>query len=313
LNFNFWFLIWVGEKRKMGDKLIVRNCRPQDAGDSAAYERLKGGAVFEHLLTKPGYRVDQNLFFAEADEEILGFINVLPELGINRAVLDYAVDPSQNRQHMLPALVKSALIRAKQLGAGAAHLGIPSLDTEPAVVLETLGFKSVRRFCDMQLNISDIDLEHHLDWAYRYFTDGDEAVLSDIQNRCFAGEWGYNPNTVADTAWQLKVRNNCPEDVILALDKGEIIGYCWTESECGREPSTGLPKGRVYMLGVDSRYRGKGLGRQLLQMGLWHLKNRGRELIEITVDTANVAAVTLYHSLGFHLCSETVWYEKCPV
>jgi mycothiol synthase len=108
----------------------------------------------------------------------------------------------------------------------------------------------------------------------------------------------------------LKVRNNCPEDVILAMAGGEVIGYCWTESECGRQPATGEKKGRIYMLGVDSRFRTRGLGRQLLRMGLLHLKNRGRELIVITVDTQNMPAVTLYQSLGFHLCSETVWYEK---
>ena len=78
----------------MPDKLRVRNCRPQDAGDSAAYESLKEGAVFAHLLSKPDYRVDENLFLAEADGVIVGFVNVLPELGIGRAVLDYAVSPS---------------------------------------------------------------------------------------------------------------------------------------------------------------------------------------------------------------------------
>jgi mycothiol synthase len=296
----------------MGHALTVRNCQPQNQEDSAAYESLKEGAVFAHLLSKPGYRVDRNLFFAEADGVIVGFINVLPELGINRAVLDYAVSPSHKITIMLPELIKPALERGREVGAGAAHLGIPSLETELAEVASDLGFKLVRRFCDMQLNISDIDLggAARLDRQHRYFKDGDEAILSDIQNRCFAGAWGYNPNTVADTAWQLKVRNNCLEDIILALDKDEVVGYCWTESECGREPTTGAPKGRIYMLGVDSRYRGKGLGRQLLRMGLLHLKKQGRELIEITVDTENVAAVTLYQSFGFHLCSETVWYEK---
>jgi len=296
----------------MPDKLRVRNCQPQDAGDSAAYERLKEGAVFAHLLSKPDYRVDENLFLAEADSAIVGFINVLPELGINRAVLDYAVSPSYELKALLPELIKPALKRAGELGASVVHLGIPSLETEPAEVASSLGFKPVRRFCDMQLNISGIDLDgaDRLDWAYRYFKDGDEKLLSDIQNRCFAGAWGYNPNTVADTAWQLKVRNHCPEDVILALDKGEVIGYCWTESECGRELSAGSLKGRIYMLGVDSRHRARGLGRQLLRMGLLHLKSQGRELIEITVDTQNVAAVTLYHSLGFHVCRESMWYEK---
>jgi mycothiol synthase len=296
----------------MPDKLRVRNCHPQDEGDSAAYESLKEGAVFTYLLSKPGYRVEENLFLAEIDGAIVGFVNVLPELGIRRAILDYAVSPSYKLETVLPELIKGALKRAKRLGASVAHLNVPSADAEPAEVLSSLGFKPVRRFCDMQLNISDVDLEgaDRLDWAYRYFKVGDEKLLSDIQNRCFAGAWGYNPNTVEDTAWQLKVRNNCPEDVILALARDEVIGYCWTESEGGREPTTGASKGRIYMLGVDSRYRTRGLGRQLLRMGLLHLKIQGRELIDITVDTQNVAAVTLYHSLGFHLCSETVWYEE---
>jgi mycothiol synthase len=296
----------------MPDKLKVRNCRPQDAGDSAAYERLKEGAVFAHLLSRPRYSVAENLFFAEVDGVIVGFVNVLPELGIGRAVLDYMVNPSQKLETVLPHLIKRALERAREMGAAMAALGIPSIDTVPAEILSNLGFRPVRRFCDMRLNISDIDLEGAdlVDWTYRYFKEGDEALLSDIQNRCFADTWGYNPNTVADTAWRLKVRNNCPEDVILALDKGEVIGYCWTGSKCGREPSSGVTKGRIYMLGVDSRYRTRGLGRQLLRMGLLHLKKQGQQLIEITVDTENIAAVTLYHSLGFHLCSETVWYEK---
>jgi len=295
----------------MSDKITIRNWRPQKAEDVDAYERLKDGAVFAHLLTKPGYDIVRNLFFAEVGGAIIGFINVVPELGINRAVLEYAVSPSAELKILLQALIKPALKRTREIGATVAHVSVPSLETAPAEVLTNIGFKPVRRFCDLQLNISEINLEgaDKMDWECRYFKDGDMQLLSDIQNRCFAGEWGYNPNTVEDTAWQLKVRNNCPEDIALALDKGEVIGYCWTESECGVEPSTGMPKGRIYMLGVDSRYRGKGLGRQLLLKGLSHLKKQGRELIEITVDTQNTVAIALYKSLGFHLCRETAWYE----
>ena len=296
----------------MGNELKIRNYQRQETGDAAAYERLKEGAVFAHLLTKPGYSVDLDLFFAETNSIFVGFINVIPELGINRVVLDYAVQLRKNFGEVIPALMKPALNRAKELGAAVAHVGVPALDMEQVIVLESLGFKLVRRFCDLQLNISDIDLgsTERIDWAYRYFRDDDMQLLSGIQNRCFAGEWGYNPNTVEDTAWQLTVRKNCPEDIILALDRDQVIGYCWTESECGLEPSTGVPKGRVYMLGVDKQYRGKGLGRQLLTMGLAHLKKQGRELIEITVDTQNMVAIALYNSLGFHLCRETAFYEK---
>jgi len=134
-------------------------------------------------------------------------------------------------------------------------------------------------------------------------------VLAHIQNRCFTGTWGYNPNAVEHVAWQMKVKGNCPEDVILATDKGEVIGYCWVQVECGQDSSAGKKKGRISMLGVDADYRSRDIGRNLLRAGLLHLKSKGREIIDITVDSQNVVAITLYRSLGFKLHGETVWYE----
>jgi mycothiol synthase len=64
------------------------------------------------------------------------------------------------------------------------------------------------------------------------------------------------------------------------------------------------------MLGMDADYRGRGLGKELLRAGLLHLRNKGQELIDITVDSQNIVAVTLYRSMGFQMHGETVWYEK---
>ncbi len=297
---------------KMHGKLTVRNCHPQEPRDAAAYEQLKEGAVFAHLLSRPDYQVSENLFLAEADGVIVGYVNVLPERGIGRVVLDYGVSPSYKLEAVLRELLKHALKRARELGASFAHVSIPSTEAAQAEVLSNLGFKAVRRFHEMRLDISEVNLEaaDQPDWAHRCFKAGEEEILVHIQNRCFAGTWGYNPNTVDDIAWQLKVKSNCPEDVILAVDEGEVIGYCWTEAECGQDLSTGKKKGRIYMLGVDTDYRNRGLGKKLLWAGLLHLKNKGRELIDITVDSQNVAAITLYQTIGFQICEETIWYEK---
>jgi len=295
----------------MAAKLKVRNYRTQDPKDAAAYERLRKGAVLAHLLSHPYYEADKNLFFAEADGIIIGYINVLPELGIGRVVLDYGVSPSQWPEAVLEELLENALKRAKELGAKVVHLSLPSAEAAQAKVLSNLGFKPVRRFYELRLNITRVNLEtagrpHP---AHRRLEAGEEEALAHIQGRCFAGTWGYNPNTVEEITWQLKVKNNCPGDVILAIDKGEVVGYCWTETECGTGLSIGK-KGRIYMLGVDADYRNRGLGKKLLLAGLLHLKNKSRELIDITVDSQNIAAVTLYRSLGFQLHGETVWYEK---
>jgi mycothiol synthase len=295
----------------MAAKFEVRNYRPHEPKDAAAYGRLRKGAVLAHLLSHPYYEADKNLFFAEANGIVIGYINVLPELGIGRVVLDYGVSPSQWPEAVLKELLKNALKRAKELRARVVHLSLPLAEAAQARVLSTLGFKPVRRFYELRLNISEVNLEAAgcPDFAHRCLEAGEEEMLAHIQSRCFAGTWGYNPNTVEEIAWQLKIKNNCPEGVILAMDKGEVVGYCWTETVFSTDLSIGK-QGRVYMLGVDADYRGKGLGRKLLLAGLLHLRDKGREFIDITVDSQNIAAVTLYRSLGFQLHDETVWYEK---
>jgi len=296
----------------MQTKLTIRNCDPQDSRDRVEYEQLKVGAVFAHLLSRPDYQVSENLFLAEADGVIVGFVNVLPELGIGRVILEYGASSSDRLETVLGELLKCALKRAKELGARVAHLSIPSAEAAQAEALSNLEFKAVRRFYELGLDVSSVNLEavDQSDLESRYLKVGEEALLARIENRCFSGTWGFNPNTAEYIGWELSTRGDCPDDVILALSEGKPIGYCWTEAECGQDLSTGKKKGRIYMLGVDTDYRNRGLGKKLLWAGLLHLRNKGRELIDITVDSQNIVAVTLYRYLGFQLHGETVWYEK---
>ncbi len=296
----------------MRAEFTVRNCNPKDPRDHAAYEQLKDGAAFAHLLSHPYYQADKNLFFVEAAGVIIGYVNVLPELGIGRVVLDYGINPSYRLGLVLAKLFGRALSRAKELGAKFAHVSLPSTETTRAEILSKLGFKPVRRFYELRLDISEANLgaPDRCEWTHSNLKAGGEETLAHIENRCFADTWGYNPNRAEDIAWRLKVKSNCLEDVILAMDRVKVIGYCWTETECGSDLPTGKSKGRIYMLGVAPEYQKKGIGKELLEAGLLHLKSRGREVIDITVDSQNVVAVTLYRSLGFQTWGETVWYEK---
>jgi len=280
--------------------------------DAAAYERLKEGEVFAHLLSRPDYQVSENLFFAEANNVIIGFINAVPELGIGRVILEYGIGSSYKLEVALKLLVDRAMRRAMELGAKVAHVSMPATGATQAEILLSLGFGVVRRFYELRLDASSVSIEadEQSDVAYRHLEAGEEELLAWIENRCFMGTWGFNPNTAEYIGWELSIRGNCPEDVILASSQGKTIGYCWTEAERDQGSSTGKRKGRIYMLGVDTDYRGKGLGKKLLRAGLLHLRNKGRDLIDITVDSQNIVAVTLYRSLGFQLHRETLWYEK---
>ena len=64
------------------------------------------------------------------------------------------------------------------------------------------------------------------------------------------------------------------------------------------------------MMGVDPNYRGKGLGKAVLLAGLTYLKGKEIKLAQLTVDSENKAACSLYKSVGFETRSTTVWYEK---
>ena len=291
----------------MGHKFIVRNYRPQDFGACVQLD-----PTFENRLNRPGYQPSEDLFLADVDGAIVGYLDVTAELGIGRVVLDYWVHPSYSPRPILMELLHRALERARKLGARKAHVSVPSDKLAEAELLLSSGFNEVRRHYEFRLDVSEVNLESadRLNSACRHLEAGGEERLVQIQNRCFAGTWGYNPNTIEDIAWQLGIKGNSPDDVILAWDGSRVIGYCWTVADCGQDLSTGRNKGRIYMMGVLPTHRRGGVGKKLLQAGLSHLKSKGREIIDITVDSKNKAAVKLYDSEGFQLYEETLWYEK---
>jgi mycothiol synthase len=301
-----------GKRAGMHDELTVRSCNPWSPMDVAAYERLKEGAIFAHLLSRPDYQVSENLFFAEANDVVIGFINAVAELGIGRVVLEHGVGSSYKSEVVLERLVDRAMRRARELGAKVAHVSMPATEATQAEILLSLGFGVVRRFYELRLDASSVNIEaaEQSELAYRHLKSGEEELLAWIENRCFMGTWGFNPNTAEYIGWELSTKGDCPDDVILALSEAKVIGYCWTEAKYSQDSSTGKREGRIYMIGVDVGYRGEGLGKKLLREGLLHLRNKGRELIDITVDSQNIVAVTLYRSMGFQLHRETIWYEK---
>ena len=146
---------------------------------------------------------------------------------------------------------------------------------------------------------------------YRLLQPGEEEKLAQIQNSCFEGTWGYNPNSVEEISYHINLASCCPQDVVLACDGDKVVGYCWTRTIY--EADTNERKGQVFMLGLAPDYRGKGIGKEVLAAGLSCLKSRGLRVAELTVDSRNKAACILYRSFGFKVQTSTLWYEKRAV
>ena len=266
--------------------------------------------IAEHL-GRPNYSPEQDLVIVEIAGNTVGYIDLAPELTIGRIILDCWVNPEHRRRGLATKLLVYATRRAQELGAKVAHVNIPQDNVVAKRVLSKLGFSFVRRFLELRLDIakvrwSDID---QTSLQCRHLQLGEEDKLTQIQNRSFEGDWGYNPNTIAEIVYRTNSSHCSPKDVLLAYDGDEVIGYCWTSKIC-EWGTASERKGRIFMLGVGPDYRGRGLGKRVLLAGLAHLKSKGLDVADLTVDSENKIACALYRSVGFEVRARSLWYEK---
>ncbi|HUV56043.1 MAG TPA: GNAT family N-acetyltransferase [Dehalococcoidales bacterium] len=266
--------------------------------------------IAEHL-GRPNCSPEQDLFIVEIDRDIVGYMDVAPELTIGRVILDCWIHPEHRRRGLATKLLSYATRRAQELGASLAHISIPQDNIVAKSVLSKLGFECVRRFLELRLDMAKVS-QQDIDrpaLGWRHLQPGEEAKLTQIQNRALTGTWGYNPNTVEEIMYRTSSSTCSPEDIILTCEGDKVIGYCWTEITGGGGTAIGR-KGRIFMLGADPDYRGRGVGKKALLAGLAHLKGKGLRVAELTVDSENKAACALYQSIGFEVRASTLWYEK---
>jgi len=298
----------------------IRNYRPADFDNYVRFnievEKLgpTGRGVLPQVLgedlSRPNYSPEEDLFIIEVAGNIIGYLDITPELGIGRVILHCLIHPEHRRRGLASRLFGHAVHRTRELGLKTAQVNI-SQDNEVAKsVLSKLGFSFIRRFLQLRLDVTKANWQKADQVALPccHLQRSEEDKLTQIQNRSFADTWGYNPNTAAETVYRTNLSNCSPEDVLLTSDGDKVIGYCWTITT--GEAATGSRKGQILMLGVDPDYRGKGIGKGVLSAGLSYLRSKGVQVVELTVDSSNQPACALYRSAGFKVRSSSLWYEK---
>ena len=293
----------------------IRNYQPADFDDYVSlYQkaekleptgRLISPQSIKERLARPNYSPQQDLFVVIKTGSIIGYMDLTPELDIGRVILSGWLFPEHRRKGLATKLLGYAVSRAREAGARVIHVNIMEDNAVAKIVLSRLGFKRVHKFLQLRLDMAVLNREeaNQSIQECHYLRRGEEEKLTHIQNRSFAGTWGYNPNTIEMITYRTNLSHFSLEDVVLAHEGDKVIGYCWTEITSEQE-------GRIYMLGIDPDYRGKGTGRRLLLAGLAHLKSKGSQVAVLTVDSENKEARALYDSVGFELRASSLWHEK---
>ena len=70
------------------------------------------------------------------------------------------------------------------------------------------------------------------------------------------------------------------------------------------------PSGVIAMTGVHPNFRGRGIGRAVVTVGIANLVERGASFVDLEVDADNTPARELYLNLGFRKIGRSDWYEK---
>lgn len=216
------------------------------------------------------------------------------------------VHPREVGRGLASTLLDRAEARARELGVERLHAVAFARDSAGRTLLESRGFREVRRFYGME-----IDLDESLPgpaWPEGIEVDKfrreDARAFFDALDEAFADEWGHR--SLPFEEW-LRLRVDSPDADhslwFLVRDGDEVAGV----ARCDDRGEAGF----IGALGVRRAWRRRGLGLALLRHAFAEFRRRGKRRAALGVDAENPTGATrLYERAGMHVAIEDVVFEK---
>lgn len=138
-----------------------------------------------------------------------------------------------------------------------------------------------------------------LRFSFRPMALADVAQVREIDVRSFSMPWTERSYRFELTenqhsvVWVAEVENSTGPQVV-----GMIVTWVI------------LDEAHIATIAIDPEYRGKGLGRRLLAIGLRAAYQRGARLSYLEVRRGNLVAQALYQQFGFHVVGERPRYYQ---
>jgi mycothiol synthase len=207
----------------------------------------------------------------------------------------------------------TALARAlaAHLGAGAPVHAWSHTDSPAAARLAARhGLRRGRELWRMRLTLegpADLPpLELPAGTRLRAFEPGrDEEAWLGLNARAFASHPEQGAWQRADLDARTAEPWFDPAGLLLLVDDDGLLAAHWTKAPDPADPR----HGEVYVVAVDPRAQGRGLGRVATLAGLHHLAARGARVVDLYVDGDNAGAQRTYAALGFARVATDVVHE----
>ena len=160
-----------------------------------------------------------SLMVAERAGEIAGYASLTPEIQIGRAVLRWRVRADRGGGRIAGKLIDEVILRNPSPGIETIHANIWQGSPAARELLSGRGFGCIRRYLELRLDLSKTDAPEVENGRFRrrFLQPGGEEELTRLQNRSFAGAWGYNPNTVDEMVLRTRLPGSSRKDIIIAF------------------------------------------------------------------------------------------------
>jgi mycothiol synthase len=201
------------------------------------------------------------------------------------------------------AIVDRAETAARGYSLARMHTWVLPEDTAAVALFRGRGYEEVRRFFEMAIDLDGPPPEPEVPGGLVLdgFRDVDARAFHTATVEAFEDHWEWHA-TPFDEWWEQR-RGNDQSLWFVVRDGDEIAAIVRNEL---REKA-----GYVGIIGVRRAWRGRGLGKALLQRSFREIWERGLERVTLHVDAESPTGATkLYESVGMHVENETVTYER---
>jgi mycothiol synthase len=197
------------------------------------------------------------------------------------------------------ALLYAAVAHAAEHGAFQVTSWVLGGDDGDEATFTAAGFRLDRALYEMRVPLPITAAPPSPDGiTLRPFEPGrDDAAWLRVNNRAFAGHAEQGGWTEATLRGRMSEPWFDPSAFLLAFDADGLAGSNWLKWHAPRGGDPAL--GEIYVIAVDPRMQGTGLGRWLAVEGLQRMYERGAAAGMLFVAADNEGALALYQSLGF--------------
>ncbi|MGO2608446.1 MAG: mycothiol synthase, partial [Brachybacterium tyrofermentans] len=237
-------------------------------------------------------------------DRLLGYASVLAD-----GTVQGMVHPAHRRRGHGTALLRAALGLHDEPGVWAHGALEGSLAFLAAAGLqETRRLLTLHRPLDAGHPLAPVPAPRleglHLD-AFDADRDADRWVQ--VNALAFADHPEQGALTRADLDQRMAEPWFDPEDMVVARDEGELVGFVWIKREApeqaakgGAEPTDIQPSdAEIYVVATDPSVQGQGVAGFLLAAALERLRTADVPGVELYVEADNAPALRLYENWGF--------------